>query len=209
MEPFSHKTIKPAQFNVRQLNSGDAAAVQDVYDSQPKLMLVKKRLDAPPYAGTFRSLLSSGCYAYGAFKDDKLQAFTVFFAWPWLPATTLVLACNRPTGTIYNPVKSGLQIVTDAALAHAEKDSRYMLFFVRAAKEKWSHETIVSPKLGRFNEYRSTVAEHIAAGNKSKFEAINQMVLGNRPVSADAFLICAVAPWGNDAPLNTQPQPLV
>lgn len=209
MTTFSHETIEPAKFSVMRLTGADAVAVQEVYDSQPKLMLVKKRPDAPPYAGTFISLLSSGCYAYGAFKDGKLHAFTVFFAWPWLPATTLVLACNRPTGTIYSPVKSGLQVVFDAGLAHAENESRYMVFTVRSAESKWNHKTMVSLKLGRFNEYRSTVAEHIAAGNKSKFEAINQMVLGNRPVSADAFLICAVAPWGNDAPLNTQPQPLV
>ncbi len=205
MTTFSHETNSPVSFEVRRLQLADAQAVQDVYDSQPKLMLVKKRSDAPPYADTFKSLLSSGCYAYGAFSGEELRAFAVFYFWPWLPATTLVLACCRPTGGIYNPEKSGIAAVFNAGLAYAEADSRYMLFTVRSAQRKWSHDTMVSEKMGRFFEYRSTVAERIPAGGQSKFDLINQLVLNARPVSSDVFLICAIAPWGNDTPLDAKP----
>jgi hypothetical protein len=205
MTRFSHETNSPVSFEVRLLQLADAQAVQDVYDSQPKLMLVEKRKDAPPYADTFKSLLSSGCYAYGAFNSGILCAFSVFFVWQGLPATTLVLSCCRPTGGVYRPEKSGFAAALDAAIFHAEQDSRYMIFAVRSANKKWDHHTVVSPRVGRFYEYRSTVAERIAAGSLSKFHAINQMVLGSRPVSADAVLICAIAPWGNDAPLDAKP----
>ena len=205
MTTFSHETNPCVSFAVRQLNLADAQAVQEVYDSQPKLMLVKKHSDAPPYADTFASLLSADCYAYGAFSNNELRAFAVFYLWPRLPATTLVLACCRPTGGVYRPEKSGIAAVFDAGLAHAERNSRYMFFTIRSANKKWNHDTMVSEKMGRFFQYRSTVAERIPAGERSQFDLINQLVLNSQPASTDVFLICAIAPWGNDAPLNAKP----
>ena len=198
----------PNTQQTRLLTVFDAAEVESVYDSQPKLMLIPKAPGALPYGKTFVSLLNSGCYAYGSFLGNHLQAFAVFYPWPHLPATTLVLATNRPTGSIYNPQQSGLTAVFDAGLLHAETDARCMLFTVRSAAKKWNHNTMVSPKLGRFYDYRSTVAERLPKGQQSKFASINQLVLNSRPVLTDSFLICAIAPW-SEPPLNTEPQPFV
>lgn len=185
------------QYQIRRLSIADFQDVQDCYDSQPKLMLVEKSPDEPPYAGTFQNLLLSGCVSFGAFDGHELKAFSVFWPWPTLPASTLVLAVNRPDGAIYNPERSGLQAVLDAGLAHMEADGRVSVYFARSGARRWKH-SVIRKRLGRLSEYHASAVEHIAAGQLSKYQDFNRFVLGSHAVRGDAVMVHAVAPQVGD-----------
>ncbi len=185
------------KFTTRPLTIADSREVQACYDSQPKLMLVEKRPDEPPYSGVFEQLLLTGCMAFGAYADDELRAFSVFWLWPTLPASTLVLAVNRPDGMLYNPQRSGLQAALDAGLTHMEADGRTSVYFARSAAARWKH-SIIKRRLGRLGEYNASAVERIQRGQHSRFPAFNQLVLGGCAVRGDATIVHAVAPQVGD-----------
>jgi hypothetical protein len=135
--------------------------------------------------------------AYGAFDGDVVQAFCVVWPWPTLPASTLVMACNRPDGKIYNPQRSGFSATLDACIRHMERDGRRIAYYVRSSGRAWKNST-AQRGLGIFEKYRCTVAEHIPIGCVSKHSDFNRFVLGNIPVSSDAVVIAAVAPMDGD-----------
>lgn len=185
------------QYQTRRLLISDADIVERCFDSQPRLMLAPKRLESRQYAATFRNLIMSGCIAYGAFRDDTLAAFSIIWPWPNLPASTLVLTANRPSGMLFNPVRSGFAAAQDAALAHMEAEGRTMLIYVRSANRKWTRDK--THKLsGRIGEYHVAPAERIAAGSLSRHDSINRFVLGNTPVASDAILVTAIRPFPDD-----------
>lgn len=181
----------------RRLSRVDALAVQACFDSQPKVMMWFKDSNRKPYADTFQALIQSGCVAYGTWHEDILQAFVIVWPWPFLPASTVVMGCNRLTGQIYNPRRSGLKASFDACLIHMESDSRMLVYFVRSSGKAWKNSTITKG-LGRFEQYQCTVAEHIKIGHTSKYQGFNQLVLGNQPVSSNAVIIAAIAPMTQD-----------
>lgn len=179
------------------LTALDAEAVQGCFDSQPKLMMTIKNPGREPYARTFRSLLASGCVSYGLRADDEIRAFCVVWPWPSMPASTIVLACNRPIGQIYNPQRSGLQATLDACLRAMESEGRRIAFFVRSTGRAWKGGT-AQKGTGRLAEYFCTVAERIPAGRLSRYSDYNRYVLGNHPVPSDAVVVVAAAPMDPD-----------
>lgn len=183
--------------NVTRLIASHAEAVQDCFDSQPKVMMTTKKPGREPYAQTFCNLIESGCVAYGLFDGDVIQAFCVVWPWPTLPASTLVMACNRPDGKIYNPQRSGFSATLDACLGDMERDGRRIAYYVRSSGRAWKNSTAQKGH-GRFGEYHCTAAEHIPIGCVSKYSDFNRFVLGNMPVSSDAVVIAAVAPMAGD-----------
>jgi hypothetical protein len=185
------------QLFVKRLTASDAIDVQACFDSQPKVMMAVKQPGRDPYAGTFTNLLRSGCVAYGALSGDLVQAFTIVWPWPSLPASTIVMGCNRPTGGIYSPRKSGFQATFDACLLEMESDQRRLTYHVRSSGTAWKDSTLAKG-VGRFEHYRRTVAEQIPAGSLSRYSDFNRFILGSRPVSANAVIIAAVAPMDGD-----------
>jgi len=181
------------QYQIRRLSIADSQDVQDCYDSQPKLMLVEKSSDEPPYAGTFQNLLFSGCVSFGAFDGATLKAFCVLWPWPNLPASTIVLAVNRPDGAIYNPERTGFRAALDAGLAHVEADARTSVYFARSAKRQWNNRA-TTRRLGRLAEYQARPVETIAGGCLSRFQDFNRFILGGRAIRSDAVIIHATAP---------------
>lgn len=186
-----------SNLKTRQLSLADAQAVQACYDSQPKLMLIEKGENDPPYADIFNHLLRSGCIAFGVYDSQELKAFSVFWPWPHMPAATLVLAVNRPDGALYNPQRSGLQAALDAGLAHLESEGRSSVYFVRSAAKRWKH-SVIRNRLGRLGEYHSVAIEKIPAGALSRFNDFNRLILGGRPVRGDAILVHSVVPQNGD-----------
>lgn len=184
-------------FDIRRLVADDALAVQDCFDSQPKVMMKAKESSREPYADTFSDLIYSGCIAYGAWNGGVLQAFLIMWPWPTLPASTVVMGCNRPTGQKYNPIRSGLTASFDACIAHMEADGRRIIYFVRSSGKAWKNSTITKG-LGKFSHYHCTAVEHIKAGALSKYSDFNQLILGYRPVSSNAVIVAAVAPMTQD-----------
>lgn len=185
------------QYQIRRLEVADSQSVQDCYDSQPKLMLVEKPPNEAPYANTFQHLLFAGCVSFGAFDGLQLKAFSTFWPWLTLPASTLVLAVNRPDGMLYNPERSGLQAVLNAGLAHMEADGRSSVYFARSGAKRWKH-SLIKQRLGRLGEYHASSVERILAGQVSHYADFNRFVLGNRPVRGDAVMVHAVAPQTGD-----------
>jgi hypothetical protein len=185
------------QHQIRRLEIADSQSVQDCYDSQPKLMLVEKSPNEAPYASTFQHLLFAGCVSFGAFDGHELKAFATFWPWPTLPASTLVLAVNRPDGMLYNPERSGLQAVLNAGLSHMEADGRTSVYFARSGARRWKH-SLIKQRLGRLGEYHASAVERIPAGQGSRFEDFNRFVLGGRSVRGDAVMVHAVAPQVGD-----------
>lgn len=181
----------------RRLSKADTLAVQACFDSQPKVMMGFKDPNRKPYADIFEALIQSGCVAYGTWHKNILQAFVIVWPWPFLPASTVVMGCNRPNGQIYNPSRSGLKTSFDACLSHMESDGRMSVYFVRSSGKAWKNSTITKG-LGRFEQYRCTVAERIQIGQISKYQGFNQLVLGNQPVSSNAVIVAAVAPMTQD-----------
>jgi hypothetical protein len=184
-------------FHTRQLRADDAASVQSVYDSQPKLMLAPKRAGEPPYASTFTQLLASGCVAYGAFAADQLTAFVVVWPWPDLPVSSLVLFCSRPDGMVYNPSRTGLAQAMDACLHTLEAEQRFTLYFVRSSGGRWRH-SVVRRRFGRFGQYDARPVEVLSAGQRSKFPGINARLLNGAAMRADCAIIVATAPTDQD-----------
>jgi len=185
------------KFTTRPLSIADSREVQACYDSQPKLMLIEKSPDEAPYAGVFEQLLLTGCVAFGAYANDELRAFVVFWPWPSLPASTLVLMVNRPDGMIYNPERSGLQAALDAGIASMEAEGRSSIYFARAAGGRWKNSTI-KRRLGRLSEYHFLAVERVEGGKLARFPAFNQLILGGRPLRGDAIIGHALAPQVGD-----------
>lgn len=175
----------------RRLNLADAAAVQVVYDSQPRVMLREKEPSEVAYEGVFRNHLLSGCISYGAFLGAELLAFCTVWPWPGLPIGTLVLFVNKPNGAVFNPEKTGLAAAVDAALDHLAADGVPTVYFVRAQSKKWKNSR-VTRNFGTFGESFSRDVEYINAGSLSKNAGINAYVLGNSPPKADAVLVCVM-----------------
>jgi hypothetical protein len=184
-------------FVTRQLTAEDAADVQACFDSQPKVMMEIKRGDRQPYADTFLHLVRSGCVAFGAWREAELQAFSIVWRWQSMPTATIVMSCNRPTGGLYNPIKSGLQASLDACLLHMEGAGCRVFYYVRSSGKAWRSST-AKRNHGRFGQYSFTAAEKIGKGQTSQYPAFNQMILGGRPVSADAVIVAAIAPMDQD-----------
>lgn len=187
----------PGNIESRQLSAADADLVEECYDSQPRLMLAPKRPGATRYSATFRSLLASGCVAFGAFRDGVLVAFSVAWPWPHLPVATLVIWVCRPTGTIYNPERSGLRHALDAALAHVEALGVWSTYYVRADKGAWTRSRVIRG-LGRHAEYRHVPVERIARGDLSRYQDFNRLVLGGMPVPRDAVIVQGLRPHDDD-----------
>jgi hypothetical protein len=187
----------PGNVESRRLDASDADLVEECYDSQPRLMLAEKRPGATRYAIVFRGLLASGCIAYGAFRDGVLVAFCVLWPWPGLPVATMVIFLSRPTGSIYNPERSGLRYAIDAALAHVEALGVWSIYYVRADSERWRRSR-VTRGLGRHGEYRLVPVERIARGSLSRYPDINRLVLGGMPVPGDAVIVQGLRPYDDD-----------
>lgn len=175
----------------------DADIVEECFDSQPRLMLAPKRAGAKEYAAVFRGLIADGCVAYGAFRDGVLAAFCIVWPWPSLPIATMVIFLNRPTGTIYNPERSGLRHAIDAALAHIEALGVWSIYYVRADTERWRRSRVVRG-IGRMGEYQLVPVERIASGSLSRYPPINDLVLGGLPVPGDAVLVQGLRPYDDD-----------
>jgi len=185
------------ELNLIKLDHDDAEAVKDCFDSQPKVMLETKRLDREPYDMTFKNLIRSGCTAYGMVNDGVVQAFSIVWPWPSMPASTIVMACNRPDGKIYNPKRTGLSASLDACLIEMEQQERRISYYVRSSGKAWKNSTAHKGH-GRFGEYQCTAAEHISQGCASRYSDFNKFILGGRPVSSDAVIIVATAPMNRD-----------
>ena len=179
------------------LGAEHAALVQSCFDSQPKVMLEKKKVGREPYSETFLNLVESGCTSYGVFNNDVLQAFCIVWPWPSIPASTMVMACNRPDGKIYNPQRSGFSTTLEACLLEMERGDRRITYYVRSSGRAWKNSTAQKGH-GRFGEYQCTAAEHIKQGQMSKYSDFNRYILGSRPVSADAVVVAAIAPMDRD-----------
>jgi len=184
-------------FVTRQLTAEDAEDVQVCFDSQPKVMMEIKRHDRQPYADTFLSLIKSGCVAFGAWEDGDLKAFSIVWRWQSMPTATIVMSCNKPTGGLYNPIKSGLQASLDACLLQMEGEGCRVFYYVRSSGKAWRSST-AKRNHGRFGQYSFTAAEHISKGDMSRYPTFNQMILGGQPVSADAVIVAAIAPMDQD-----------
>lgn len=195
--PLYLRTAVNNQFQVRRLSMSDADIVEECFDSQPLLMLAPKRVGAKEYAAVFRGFIANGCIAYGAFRDGVLAAFCIVWPWPNLPTATMVIFLNRPTGTIYNPERSGLRHAVDATLAHIEALGYWSIYFARADNKKWTHSRIVR-RLGRLGEYQLVPVERIARGKLSRHPDINRLVLGGTPVQGDAIIVQGLRPHGDD-----------
>lgn len=185
------------QYQIRRLFAYDAEIVEECFDSQPRLMLAPKRMEPKQYGAAFRHLITNGCIAYGAFRNNILAAFCIVWPWPNLPVATMVIFLNRPTGAIYNPERSGLRYAIDAALAHVEAEGVWSIYYVRADNERWRRSRIIK-RLGRLGEYRLVPAERIASGALSRHPDINRLVLGGMPVPCDAVLVQGLRPYDED-----------
>lgn len=182
---------------VKRLAAIHAGAVQACFDSQPKVMMAIKKPGRAPYADTFLSLLESGCVAYGMFDGELVQAFTIVWPWPTMPASTIVMGCNRPSGGIYNPRRSGFQATFDACLSEMEADHRRLTYHVRSSGTAWKDSTM-RKGVGRFEQYHRTAAEYIQAGCISKYNDFNRFVLGGNPVNSNAVIVAGSAPMEAD-----------
>jgi hypothetical protein len=184
----------------RLLTLNDAIAVQSVFDSQPLIMLSPKLPDAIPYAQAFSQNLNTGCICFGAFDNkDTLVAFVTFWPWPDAPLSTLVMICNRPTGSVFSGRLSGLGPAFDAAVTYMESLGYTGFYSVRANNPRWKNH-IVQARLGRFNLYQVSVPEIIPQHCLSRYTLINQRVLGQQPVRTEVLLMLAVLPF--DVSLN-------
>lgn len=181
----------------KRLMPAHASEVQACFDSQPKVMMAAKQPGRAPYADTFLSLLDSGCVAYGVFDGELVQAFTVVWPWPNMPASTIVMGCNRPSGGIYNPRKSGFQATFDACLLEMEAGHRRLTYHVRSIGTAWKDSTMKNG-VGRFEHYHRTAAEYIQAGCISKYNDFNRFVLGGNPVNSNAVIVAGSAPMDAD-----------
>jgi hypothetical protein len=190
-------TAMTSVLRTARLTADDALAVQDCFDSQPKVMMALKKPGRAPYADTFKTLLSSGCVAYAQWDGEQVRSFTIVWPWPTAPCCTIVMACNRPTGRAYNPIRSGLQASLDACLLHVEGNGVKVFYYVRSSGKSWKNSTATKNQ-GRFGDYTFTAAEYISEGSMSKYYDFNNFILGNTPVPSNAVIIAALAPTIDD-----------
>jgi hypothetical protein len=78
-----------------------------------------------------------------------------------------------------------------------EQTGRSALYFVRARSERWKN-SVVTRRIGRLGEYNAVPAEIIPAGRLSRYNDINNYVVGRIPVRRDAVLVLAVKPYDAD-----------
>jgi hypothetical protein len=182
---------------IRQLTPLDAEQVESVFDSQPKLMLKKKSDRRSPYSVTFRSLLSSGAISWGAFIEGEMKAFAVGYKWSMFPIGTLVMMASKPDGKIFNPERTGLAQAVDATLDHLIELGAPTVYFVRAHNRKWTN-SLMQKRFGKFGSSYASAVEYISAGNLSKHQAINDLVLNRLPPSVDSVLVCLTRPTPHD-----------
>jgi len=163
-------------------------------------MLSPKLPDAIPYAQTFSKNLNTGCICFGAFDNkDILVAFVTFWPWPDAPLSTLVMICNRPTGSVFSGRLSGLGSAFETALNYMESHGYTGFYSVRANKPRWKKD-IIQARLDKLNQYQVSVAEVIPQHCLSRYTLINQRVLGQQPIRTEALLMLAIAPY--DISLN-------
>jgi hypothetical protein len=182
---------------IRQLTPLDAEQVESVFDSQPKLMLKEKLERKSPYSATFRSLLLNRAIAWGAFDGDRLNAFSIAYKWNDFPIGTLVMLACRPDGKIFNPERTGLAQAVDASLDHLIKLGAPTVYFVRANNKKWTN-SLMQKRFGKFGKSYASAVEYINAGELSKHQAINDLVLNRVPLSVDSVLVCLTRPTPHD-----------